>query len=1147
MRKTEKSFCIRFLLLLLSFILVFELLPQASTSQAAAKNSSINLTYTFEAPSIKSSSLGASVEISGLTALNEAGMPELPALPVSVLLPAGRTVDSVSVTPGKLTTVSNVLIAPAMPNIPVSEKESVTRYFNSSVYAEGESYPSGMVAKGVVSQTRGFNVYSTMLYPAIYEDGSLTYTDSIQLSIKLKDSKDTSGYQPTEEDQSFLSWKIDNLSVLSSYFEDTNTGLSKSSEILGDKSLQYVIITNEEMKSAFNVLAAYRQSGGLSASVITTEEIYKTYSGMDNAQKIRNCIVDLYKNNGIKYVLLGGDADGYQPIIPAREFYCEYENSDEEYVEFIASDIYYSNLSGSFDNDKDGIYGEATDGENGGDVDLSFDIYLGRAPVDNVTEANNFVYKTINYERSAKTGNAMMAGEILATNTVCAAEYVLSLDNGSVKPQTIADNMRRLRDNFMSKEAVGLYYNAKDYVVEVLALNPALALRLAKLAYGCEQALKVYVSGGTLSPLTDQQAKELRVAFTDLASAFRNCKVDSDCRDALIKVCDEYSGLLADAKGKTLGDIFEASTAYSNSGTDYDKLDTVYGGDYKDQIIYGHSDDNFETVGIADTYSVSTLYDRDGEWSDSQMLDKLNSDSLDVINHLGHANTSTMMKLSIAQVRKLTNSKLFFIYSQGCYAGSFDNKRDTGTFAKSDSIAEELLLSSKKSGAYALIVNSRYGWYSTEIDKSPSNLYDRMFWSKMVQSDNKQIGYLLAVSKEEFIPYVPDNDIARYCYYEITLLGDPLVTLGNVQSSVVSVPANLSASVPASLDYAKLKWSGVPGALKYIVYRSTSSSGTYSKVASVTDTSWSDSKPSAGKTYYYRVSAVGKSASSAKSPAIKVMMTLSAPQLTIASNSATSIKLKWGTVAGSKKYIIYRSTSKSGKYVKVGETTKTSYVDSGLKNDKTYYYKVKATSGKSSTDATSAAKSAKAALTAPVVTLSNSTNTAISVSWTQSPGANGYKVYRATSKNGTYKLVTTVGKTLKYTNKKLTMGKTYYYKVKAIYKSGKKSYSSSYSAIMSIKVGPKYPASFKAAKASTNGVALTWSANSSASGYVIYYSTSVAGEYKWLTKISKNSTVSYTHKNLDTDTVYFYKIRSYVSTSSGDVYGAPSGIKKVVL
>lgn len=61
---------------------------------------------------------------------------------------------------------------------------------------------------------------------------------------------------------------------------------------------------------------------------------------------------------------------------------------------------------------------------------------------------------------------------------------------------------------------------------------------------------------------------------------------------------------------------------------------------------------------------------------------------------------------------------------------------------------------------------------------------------------------------------------------------------------------------------------------------------------------------------------------------------------------------------------------------------------------------------------------------------------AVKLTWTKVPGANGYQIYRSTSKNGTYKLVKTVtsGSTVSYTNTGLKKGKTYYYKVRGYVK-----------------------------------------------------------------------------------------------------------------
>ena len=66
----------------------------------------------------------------------------------------------------------------------------------------------------------------------------------------------------------------------------------------------------------------------------------------------------------------------------------------------------------------------------------------------------------------------------------------------------------------------------------------------------------------------------------------------------------------------------------------------------------------------------------------------------------------------------------------------------------------------------------------------------------------------------------------------------------------------------------------------------------------------------------------------------------------------------------------------------------------------------------------------------------------------------GLIVYRATSKNGTYKAIAAIkkGTTIKYTDKKVSSKRTYYYRVRA-YRvvNGKKMYGS-YSSVKAAKI-----------------------------------------------------------------------------------------------
>ncbi|WP_161796417.1 cell wall-binding repeat-containing protein [Desulfosporosinus acididurans] len=77
-----------------------------------------------------------------------------------------------------------------------------------------------------------------------------------------------------------------------------------------------------------------------------------------------------------------------------------------------------------------------------------------------------------------------------------------------------------------------------------------------------------------------------------------------------------------------------------------------------------------------------------------------------------------------------------------------------------------------------------------------------------------------------------------------------------LDQSVFSPPTNLVA-VGQNNSQILLSWSGVSNAAYYNIYRATSFSGTYEKIASPAFVTYLDSSVSTGKVYYYKVQAVG--------------------------------------------------------------------------------------------------------------------------------------------------------------------------------------------------------------------------------------------------------------------------------------------------
>ncbi|MBQ9942581.1 MAG: hypothetical protein IJP03_06210, partial [Christensenellaceae bacterium] len=154
------------------------------------------------------------------------------------------------------------------------------------------------------------------------------------------------------------------------------------------------------------------------------------------------------------------------------------------------------------------------------------------------------------------------------------------------------------------------------------------------------------------------------------------------------------------------------------------------------------------------------------------------------------------------------------------------------------------------------------------------------------------------------------------------------------------------------------------------------------------------------------------------------------------SSSYNSVKVTWNAVSGAQSYEIYRASSADGSYTRVGASTTTAFTEAGLATGSYYYYKVRAldtVDGNPVTGAFSAADPARPLPTKPAIAAERLTSTSVRIHWGKVDGADGYTVYRALSKGGSYKVVKRLegGDQLSLTRKKLTTGITCYYKVRA--------------------------------------------------------------------------------------------------------------------
>jgi len=158
---------------------------------------------------------------------------------------------------------------------------------------------------------------------------------------------------------------------------------------------------------ALEPLAKWKNEKGVKTLIVSNFSLYK---GVDTAEKIRNMIKDYYSKGDLEWVLLAADAQ--DNLIPTRYVYnpdtIRYEQAESVGESHLKpTDYYYADLTGDWDEDGDGQYGESANDNDNGIDEISWipEVYVGRLPASDATELEIMVNKTINYEKNPKKAN----------------------------------------------------------------------------------------------------------------------------------------------------------------------------------------------------------------------------------------------------------------------------------------------------------------------------------------------------------------------------------------------------------------------------------------------------------------------------------------------------------------------------------------------------------------------------------------------------------------------------------------------------------------------------------------------------------------------------------------------------------------------
>ncbi len=382
-------------------------------------------------------------------------------------------------------------------------------------------------------------------------------------------------------------------------------------------------------------------------------------------------------------------------------------------------------------------------------------------------------------------------------------------------------------------------------------------------------------------------------------------------------------------------------------------------------------------------------------------------------------------------------------------------------------------------------------------------------------------------------PYTTVNSVKVYGSWSAYVLGKTALETVVGQTAVYT-----------SYNSNKISWSAVNGASGYQVYRSIKTSTTYSLIATVTSTSYTNTSLYTNTRYNYKIRAyrlIGTTKIYGLYSAIVSATPLPwNPTITVASSGYNSLKVSWPVVAGANGYEVSYATTETGTYTKIPLVTTNSATIPNLLTNTSYYVKVRAYRTVSYVKiygAYSLVVSGKAIPSTPVMTLISNGYDSVKITWPAVLGATGYELYRINPSTRSFELCTDTA-LLTYTQTGLVSGQISEYMIKAYRLIGSTKVYSVDSSVKSVTPIPSLVSGFKLAMPSVTSLKLAWTPVLGATGYEITKATSSTGTYSLMKTVEGSS--EFTVTGLTFNTTTYYKIRAYTTVNTTKVYGPTS-------
>jgi len=245
--------------------------------------------------------------------------------------------------------------------------------------------------------------------------------------------------------------------------------------------------------------------------------------------------------------------------------------------------------------------------------------------------------------------------------------------------------------------------------------------------------------------------------------------------------------------------------------TDFAKKAGMYGFDLDSSTEAEECKIYIDNTFIPSSWTMTNVYDSHSGNHKTNVIASLNAGQ-NLMNHADHSGSDFMgtgyvnhdIGLWNSDMDELTNgNKQGIYYSMGCDPAAYDT---------STCIAEHFVQNSN-GGGVAFIGNSRYGWYYVGSTDTLSMGYDIEFFESIFQDNLYKLGAAFSDHKNDG---VDSSQVSKYCYTELTLLGDPELPIWKENPISMTVTHPTQAPVGSSSFIVSVSSGGNPVNQAYV-------------------------------------------------------------------------------------------------------------------------------------------------------------------------------------------------------------------------------------------------------------------------------------------------------------------------------------------